>query len=273
MGLLIVDEGKCKRDGLCAADCPVGIIAMPEGGFPQVLEGAETFCIACGHCVAVCPHGAMSHPMVKVQECLPIGKELRLSPEQVEQFMRSRRSMRQYRPEPVPQAELERLLNLARFAPTGHNSQSVTWKVYTRPEDVRTLASHVVDWMRRLVEKGEPAALELNMALICDFFDKGVDFILRGAPHLVLTHAHQEDRAAPHACDMAMAYVELYAPVLGLGTCWAGYFEQAARFWRPLQAYLALPAGHQVMNAAMVGYPKATYYRCPERKALQVQWV
>ena len=48
MGLLIVDENKCKRDGLCAADCPVGIISMPEGRYPQVIEGAEAFCIATG---------------------------------------------------------------------------------------------------------------------------------------------------------------------------------------------------------------------------------
>jgi len=34
-----------------------------------------------------------------------------------------------------------------------------------------------------------------------------------------------------------------------------------------------LPQGHRVMSAAMVGYPKARYYRCPERKRLQVEWV
>ena len=273
MGLLTVDESKCKRDGLCAADCPAGIIAMPEGCFPQVFKGAEAFCMACGHCVAVCPHGAMSHPAVKSRECLPIRKELRLSPEQAEQFLRSRRSIRQYRPEPVSRVELERLLNLARYAPTGHNSQGVAWKAYTQPGDVRTIAQHVVDWMRRLVEKRDPAALEMNMALICDLFDKGMDLVMRGAPHLVLTYAHQEDRIAPHACDIAMAYVELYAPVMGLGTCWAGFFERAANFWPPLKAFLDLPAGNQVMSAAMVGYPKARYYRCPERKGLQVEWV
>jgi nitroreductase len=149
----------------------------------------------------------------------------------------------------------------------------VVWKAYTRPEDVQTLALHVVGWMRKLVEKGEPIATEMNMALICDLFDQGVDMVMRRAPGLVLTHAAREDRFAPHACDIAMTYVELYAPVLGLGTCWAGFFERAAGFWPPLQEYLALPEGHRVMNAAMVGHPRPRYYRCPERNPLQIEWV
>ena len=156
---------------------------------------------------------------------------------------------------------------------TGHNSQTVAWKIYTRPEDVQTMAAHVVDWMRKLVEAGEPMAVKMNMAIICDLFDKGMDMVTREAPHLAFTHAHQEDRFAPHACDIAMTYVELYAPVLGLGTCWAGFFERAAEFWPPLQDFLSLPEGHRVMSAAMVGYPKVKYYRCPERTPLQVRWV
>ncbi len=272
MGLLIVDKEKCKQDGLCVADCPIGIIGMTEGDCPQVFDGAEPFCIVCGHCVAVCPHGALSHPKVRAEDCLPIKKELRLSPEQAEQYLRSRRSIRQYKPDPVPRTDLERLLNMARFAQTGHNSQTVAWKVYTSAEDVQTIAAHVVDWMRKLVERGDPMALKMSMAIICDLFDKGVDMVMRRAPHLALTHAWLEDGAAPHACDTAMTYVELYAPVLGLGTCWAGFFERAAEFWPPLQDYLALPEGHRVMSAAMVGYPKTKYYCCPERKPLKVQW-
>ena len=273
MGLLTVNQDTCKQDGLCAAECPFGIILMPEGGTPQVMEGAEPFCIACGHCVAACPHGALDHPDVMTRDCLPIRKELRVSPEQAEQFMRSRRSIRRYKPEPVPRADLERLLNIARFAQTGHNSQGVAWKVFTRPEDVRAVAAHIVDWMRKLVEAGEPLAAEMSMALICDLFEQGKDMVMREAPHLVLTHAHRSDRFAPHACDIAMTHVELYAPVLGLGSCWAGFFEVAARQWEPLQRFLALPEGHEVMSAAMVGLPAVRHYRCPERKPLQVEWV
>lgn len=32
MTLFVVDEDKCKRDGICVAECPTKIIALREGG-------------------------------------------------------------------------------------------------------------------------------------------------------------------------------------------------------------------------------------------------
>lgn len=273
MGLLIVNEDKCKQDNLCVADCPVQIMFMPEGGYPQIIPGAEQFCIACGHCVAVCPTGAISHPQVLADDCLPITKEARISPEQAVQFLRSRRSIRQFKAEPASREELERLMDMARYAQTGHNSQSAQWKIYTNPHDVHALAGLVVDWMRKLVDKKDPLAEMMNMAMIVKSFDGGKDFVMRDAPHLAVCHAHAEDRFADRSADIALTYLELYAPILGLGTCWAGYFQAAALFFKPLQQFLDLPAGHLVKGGLMLGRPKVKYFRCPERKPLRAQWV
>ena len=61
MAHLMADERKCRRDGLCVAVCPVGIIELKdEKVVPTPVEGADQLCINCGHCVAVCPYGAMS---------------------------------------------------------------------------------------------------------------------------------------------------------------------------------------------------------------------
>ena len=76
MGLLAVDENKCKKDGICVAECPMAIIKLKDGqGLPQMVPGGEPFCITCGHCVAVCPHGALSHtqvPLLSVGATMPI---------------------------------------------------------------------------------------------------------------------------------------------------------------------------------------------------------
>ena len=39
MGLLSIDQDKCKQDGLCAADCPVGIIRFEgPGHYPKLVQ-------------------------------------------------------------------------------------------------------------------------------------------------------------------------------------------------------------------------------------------
>ncbi len=95
MAFLTIDETKCKQDGICAAECPRRIIIQKDDkSFPQIVQADEVNCMACGHCVAVCPHGTMSHKIMKSVDCPPVEKELFLTPEQVEQFLRYRRGRR-----------------------------------------------------------------------------------------------------------------------------------------------------------------------------------
>src|SRR4030067_1613557 len=95
-----VDAEKCNLCGLCVADCPGGIIVTrrPQA-VPSWTRGSAEWCINCGHCVAVCPTGAVSLDGMKPEECVPVRRELIPSPEQVEQFLKSRRSIRVFKPE------------------------------------------------------------------------------------------------------------------------------------------------------------------------------
>ena len=83
MGLLKVDESKCKKDGICASECPTAIIRLrDENSFPAIIAGGEQSCLICGHCVAVCPHGALSHSRVPIETCPPVEKDLVLNEKQ-----------------------------------------------------------------------------------------------------------------------------------------------------------------------------------------------
>ena len=68
MGLLTVDETKCRQDGICAAECPRRIIEMEgEGGFPTVAAEREAFCMRCGHCSFLRP--GRVHPKRPTRSC------------------------------------------------------------------------------------------------------------------------------------------------------------------------------------------------------------
>jgi hypothetical protein len=42
MGLLIVDESKCKKDGICAKECPMAIIRLQDKeSYPELIAGGN----------------------------------------------------------------------------------------------------------------------------------------------------------------------------------------------------------------------------------------
>ena len=90
MGLLVIDKSKCKQDGFCARECPMAIIHLKEKEtYPEIISGGEPSCLQCGHCVAVCPHGALSHSRIPLEECPPIEKNLVIDQDRAVQFLRT----------------------------------------------------------------------------------------------------------------------------------------------------------------------------------------
>ncbi|UCD88838.1 MAG: nitroreductase family protein [Desulfobacterales bacterium] len=273
MSLLTVDQEKCKRDGICAEVCPVRIIEFKDkDAFPILVDGGDKLCIKCGHCVAVCPHGAMSHAMMKPEKCPPVNDDWLFNPEQVEHFLRCRRSVRNYKNNPVDRDVLAKLINVARFAPSGHNLQPVKWLVIYDRDKVQQMAGFVIDWMQNLIEEDSPLVAAMHLDRVVSFWESGHDPICRNAPHVIVTHAHQNDRTAPAACTIALTYLELAAPSFGLGTCWAGYFNAAASFWPAMQKALGLPEGNIIFGSMIVGYPKFKFQRLPLRNDAEIIW-
>ena len=273
MALCEIDEQLCRKDGLCSAACPGQLIFQADSdSLPAPIKEAEELCINCGHCVAVCPYGALSLKSMSPADCAPIDPALDVSPQAARQLLLARRSIRVYKDKTVPREVLSELIDAARWAPSGHNSQPVSWMVIQDPVEVQRLAGLVVDWMRSLIALKVPQADEYHMDRIVGLWDKGLDRICRKAPHLILTHGEQDSNPAPTAANIALTYVELYAKALGLGACWAGYFTAAGLFHPPLTKALGLPEGHVLLGSMMIGYPKLTYHRIPERNQAQIIW-
>ena len=273
LSLFHIDQQKCKRDGICAQECPAQIIIQNEkSDFPLPAENAAEFCIDCGHCVAVCPHGALALKTMSPEACAKVKEKLHPGPQQIRQLLMARRSVRSYKEASVPRHLLERLLDTARYAPTGSNKQRVHWIVFENPAEVRQLAQLVIDWMRLMLPETQDEYLALRMKRIISAWDRGNDRILRGAPHLLVVHSPADLPFGGVDCTIALTYLELYAYSVGLGTCWAGYFTSAANLYAPLSAALKLPEGHICSGAVMLGFPQYQYERIPLRNAQQVTW-
>jgi len=269
----MVDEAKCTRCGMCVLECPARIIKMKgEDTLPFWIETGEELCINCGHCVAVCALGAVSLGTMKPEDCAPIMRNLLPDAEQVEPFLKSRRSIRAYKERPVSREMLAKLIDIARYAPSGHNSQPLHWLVIEDATEVNRLAGLVIDSMRAAIKSAPDIAAALQFDRMVASWDAGIDLILRGAPHVIIAHAYKDMPLADQNCHIALTYLELAACSLGLGACWAGWLQMVMTSYPPMIEALRLPEGHVGLGAMMIGYPRHRFSRIPLREEPPIIW-
>lgn len=263
MTLITVDQEKCIKCGICAKECPTLVLAMGEKGPEAVLPEA---CLRCGHCVAVCPTAAIDNLKTPLAGQVDASQFPKLTAGEAERFLRSRRSIRSYKKTAVPRETLLKLVDIARFAPTASNMQGISYMIV----DDRKILEEAIELVIQWLEKDDLLAARFAN-YIKAYREDGHDTILRGAPHLVLTTAAPDFARGRENSVFSLAYLELYAPTLGLGSCWAGVLEiLALREDSPLLALFNIPPGKKITGAVMLGYPQYHYKRLVDRDPLEV---
>jgi nitroreductase/Pyruvate/2-oxoacid:ferredoxin oxidoreductase delta subunit len=271
---VVVDQERCLHDGLCVSSCPVYALELKPGlagAVPASSQGER--CVRCGHCVSVCPAGALALTFMPRSELRLVNAADALRPEQAEQLLQARRSIRRYRDKLVSRETIERALDSARFAPSGINRQPVAWTVVSGRDTVHKVAAGVLEWAGALVEQKHPVAERLGFSRFLVAWKNGEDLILRDAPHVVLAHTPTADPSGATSATIAMTYFQLAASALGLGTCWAGYLQLALTMSPAVANLAGIPEGRQSHAATMLGYAKHAYPAIPPRNPLEVTWV
>ncbi len=77
---------------------------------PQVIRD---LCVSCGQCVAVCPHGALDNANAPLDTQVARDRATDIREEAAAQFLRSRRSVRNYRSQAVPRETIRKVLDIA----------------------------------------------------------------------------------------------------------------------------------------------------------------
>ena len=112
MSLLTIENTACKGCGICIQACPVSIISMSDDKTPYVSAEKEKRCVLCGHCESICPDSALKHN--HLPEMAPIRREKlkEVTPDNIAEYFRSRRSIRAFLPKNVEKETLEEVIDI-----------------------------------------------------------------------------------------------------------------------------------------------------------------
>jgi len=278
MAKIQVDAEKCINCGDCSLTCPAIFIAGDE----KVRVVDEEHCNLCGHCLALCPVGAIAIEEMDPGAFPDLPPDQKISSEALVTFLRSRRSCRVFAEKEVPGQVLEKLIDIARYAPTGHNSQNFQFIVIRDKKLIQTLASRTAIFYGNLHKMLSapgvilPPWLQTHMRgirLNWEYYQAGKDRIFRNAPALIIIHALEENSSSAQNCHLAMAHIMLQAQAMGLGTCIIGYFITAAERDPSIVKELEIPKENKIFTCCTVGYPVLKFKRLVQRKPPAVRWL
>jgi nitroreductase len=146
---------------------------------------------------------------------------------EVYQAIRTRKSVRSYRDQPVEQEKLDRILEAGRLAPSASNRQEWRFVVVRDPAKRKLLASAA----------RQPFVGEAPVLLVC-----------------CAETDHHRMRCG-HECflvdvPIAIDHITLAAVAEGLGTCWIGAFDAGE-----VRRILGIPSDIVVVELLPLGYP------------------
>jgi nitroreductase len=260
---------------------PGGIIAVhPE------------LCIECGHCEAVCPKNAISGP-VPTGELDQDYRSRLPTPESLQLLLETRRSVRKYKPEPIRDGDLARILEAGRPTPTGSNSQDINYVVVNDPAkmaQIREIALPVVAETFSMASRvaslpfshlllGRKQAHKLRhvygpaIELFMQRNRDGDDRLFYHAPALMVTHGEKRDEAAAFSSHIAMFDCSLMAHLLGVGCLLNSFTLMAVNRSRELREMFGIPRGDKAYGAMTMGYQDIEYHRHVHRRPVQARFL
>ncbi len=146
------------------------------------------------------------------------------SSEEYIEFLRTRRSIRKFKPGPIPKDLLLKVLDTARYAPSAHNSQP--WRFIIIDDPI------IKDKLSKIHSGAKP---------------------LKNAPQGIVVVVDKNVSPDSYLLDGANAsiYIQLAAHALGLGSVWI----QTMRNIREIQEILELSNNMIPVSILAIGYP------------------
>jgi len=272
--MVAVDIDKCIGCGSCAADCNIFSITVKDG---KAVPGK--FCLECGHCTAVCKQKAVAllgnyDPAEILEYDDP--EKFNIAPERLLNFVKFRRSVRQYTAEPVSDEDIAKIVEMGRYTQTGANLQLLRYIVLTRdtlgeitPIALKTLAEMDVSKVDKKAMRVPYQYLDFQQTWKKwhQVYEKTKrDLLFHGAPNALLVVSRTCNEV--DGC-FNIGHMDLMIDALGLGACCMGFGTFAFDQSPELRERIGLKEGESVIFMLVFGHPDVQYLRTVNRKKVK----
>ena len=262
--MVIIDKEKCTGCVRCVSDCSKLKITLEKGK-----AAVNEECFQCGHCVAICPEGAVSIPEYDMEDVEEYDKEtFTVRPENFLHAVKFRRSIRNFKEKPIEREKLERILDAGRYTPTAKNLQECRFiLIQERLEEFKELVWKEMPNVIENMKKDNPAyarAFEL-FYLKHEKNPQEDTFFFNTTSFLVIASENPLDGG------LAAANIENMAVAEGAGALYSGYMMRVIQSGPALKEWLGI-TDIPVSCCMLLGYPAVTYKRTAPRKKRNVEW-
>lgn len=303
MGVMKVDKDACTSCGLCIENCPFRAWEMGEDEFPKIKDEYE--CFSCYNCMVACPVDAISivesyrvddgywatdpHPLPAKMPLDPMDADG--NPDQwnaIEQAVYERRSVRNFKDDPVPDHLIRRVLEAGRFAPSAGNCQPWKFVVVTDKELIAQMDETVWNIANGIYNTYTSDEMVMGLeAMVQDnvgMFDPrlargGMGSIAKknagasmGASAAIFMLGDSRAISGPELnigiCGQNM---NLVANSLGIKSCWVGFLS-LVQMVPEFSEKLGIKPPWQIITTLVLGWPRFKQEGIVPREYRPVTW-
>lgn len=302
-GIMKVDPDMCTHCELCIENCPFKCWKMGEDDIPELKD--DYACFSCSNCMIACPVGAVSmvrpygvdggffdtgFPEYRMPEAPKDTEGNSAEYTEVERIIMNRRSIRNFKEDPVPEPLINRIIEAGRFAPSSGNTQPWKFAVVTDKAFIQELEEvcyninaglyNLYANEKTLMDFVGAAGKPLPVAL-CDYRVIGGGFravtrrelpIFLGAPCVIFLGGNEKLVYPELNIGICGQNMNLTALALGLGFCWSN-FGAVVTHVPGVKAKLGFGEDWRVITSAAIGYPKFKQEGMVPRMRRPITWI
>lgn len=163
--------------------------------------------------------------------------------------IKTRRSIRRFKEEPVAKEVIQELIDTAVWAPSASNRQPWGFAVITDRDYLKRLSDEAkVDLLAKMGDQPESQRYRAMM--------QNPDFnIFHNAPAVIIIYGKKDNTWSKYDCSMVAQNLMLAAWEKGLGTCWIGFAHHVCNT-PEFKAKHNISDEYELMAPIILGYPE-----------------